>query len=48
MIIGDNLSVDVKASELSSGGAPTVEGIRNGTNHLLGYTFTDGKIRCLR
>ena len=43
MIIGDNLSVDVKASELSSGGAPTVEGIRNGTNHLLGYTFTDGK-----
>lgn len=43
MIIGDNLSVDVKASELSSGGTPTVEGIRNGTNHLSGYTFTDGK-----
>ena len=42
MIIGDNLSVDVKASELSSGGAPTVEGIRNGTNHLSGYKFTDG------
>lgn len=43
MIIGDNLSVDVKASELSNGGAPTVEGIRNGANHLPGYTFTDGK-----
>ena len=42
MIIGDNLSVDVKASELSNGGAPTVEGIRNGTNHLTGYTFNDG------
>lgn len=42
MTIGDNLSVDVKASELSNGGAPTVEGIRNGTNHLSGYTFTDG------
>lgn len=42
MEIGDNLSVAVKASALSSDGAPTVEGIRNGTNHLSGYTFTDG------
>lgn len=43
MTIGDNLSVTVKASDLSNGGAPIVEGIRNGTNHLAGYTFTDGK-----
>ena len=43
MKIGDNLSVAVKASELSSGKEPTVEGIRNGTNHIAGYTFTDGK-----
>ena len=43
MTIGDNLSVAVKASDLSNGGAPIVEGIRNGTNHLAGYTFTDGK-----
>ena len=42
MEIGDNLSVAVKASALSSDGAPIVEGIRNGTNHLSGYTFTDG------
>lgn len=42
MTIGDNLSVDVKASELSNGGAPTVEGIRNGANQLPGYTFNDG------
>ncbi len=42
MEIGDNLSVTVKASALSSDGAPTVEGIRNGTNYLSGYTFTDG------
>lgn len=42
MKIGDNLSVAVKASELSGGGAPAVEGIRNGTNHVPGYTFTDG------
>lgn len=43
MEIGDNLSVAVKASALSSDGAPTVEGIRNGTNRRPGYTFTDGK-----
>lgn len=43
MTIGDNLSVDVKASSLTGDGAPTVEGIRNGTNHIAGYTFTDGK-----
>lgn len=43
MTIGDNLSVTVKASDLSNGGAPIVEGIRNGTNHLAEYTFTDGK-----
>lgn len=43
MTIGDNLSVTVKASDLSNGGAPIVEGIRNGTNHLDGYAFTDGK-----
>lgn len=45
MTIGDNLSVTVKASDLSNGGAPIVEGIRNGTNHLdeYKYTFTDGK-----
>ena len=43
MKIGDNLSVAVKASELSSGKEPTVEGIRNGTNQIAGYTFTDGK-----
>lgn len=43
MTIGDNLSVTVKASDLSNGGAPIVEGIRNGTNHLAGYTFTDEK-----
>lgn len=47
MTIGDNLSVTVKASDLSNGGAPIVEGIRNGTNHLDGYTFTDGKITML-
>lgn len=47
MTIGDNLSVTVKASDLSNGGAPIVEGIRNGTNHLAGYTFTDGKITML-
>lgn len=41
--IGDNLSVTVKASDLSNGGAPIVEGIRNGTNHVPSYTFTDGK-----
>lgn len=43
MTIGDNLSVTVKASDLSNGGAPIVEGIRNGTNHVPSYTFTDGK-----
>lgn len=43
MTIGDNLSVTVKASDLSNGSAPIVEGIRNGTNHVPGYTFTDGK-----
>lgn len=43
MTIGDNLSVDVKASSLTGDGAPTVEGIRNGTNHVSRYTFTDGK-----
>ncbi len=43
MTIGDNLSVDVKASGFTGEGAPTVEGIRNGTNHVPGYTFTDGK-----
>lgn len=48
MTIGDNLSVTVKASDLSNGGAPIVEGIRNGTNHLAGYTFTDGKNTMLR
>ena len=43
MTIGDNLSIDVKASSLTGDGALTVEGIRNGTNHVSGYTFTDGK-----
>ena len=43
MTIGDNLSVDVEASSLTGEGTPTVEGIRNGTNHVAGYTFTDGK-----
>ena len=48
MTIGDNLSVDVKASSLTGDGAPTVEGIRNGTNNHPGYTFTDGKNTMLR
>lgn len=48
MTIGDNLFVDVKASSLTGDGAPTVEGIRNGTNNHPGYTFTDGKNTMLR
>ena len=42
MTIGDNLSVDVKASSLTGDGAPTVEGIRNGTNYNPAYTFSQG------
>ena len=42
MIIGDGLSIAVKASALSNGNSPTVEGIRNGTNRLTGYTFSAG------
>lgn len=39
MTIGDDMSVAVKLS----GNGPSVEGIRNGTNHVAGYTFTDEK-----
>lgn len=42
MIIGDNLSVDVEASSLTGDGAPTVEGIRNGTNYNPAYIFSQG------
>ena len=42
MTIGDNLSVDVEASSLTGDGAPTVEGIRNGTNYNPAYTFSQG------
>ena len=39
MTIGDDMSVAVKLS----GNGPSVEGIRNGTNQVAGYTFTDEK-----
>lgn len=45
MTIGDNLSIAVNASSLTGHGTPTVEGIRNGTNRLAGYTFSAGNTR---
>ena len=39
MTIGDDMSVAVKLS----GNGPSVEGIRNGTNHVAIYNFTDEK-----